>query len=157
MCSPPSSRHKTKQKHFFLEVHSEQEYFTKDVQMHINTPEQPLIEEQLELATTEILLRYQLFVQRRQIAEERERHQEELAQVAKQVTQQVTEQVIRQVTQQVTQQVTEQVTRQVEHRMLELFREIRQIEEQLRSSDTPVNIREQLRRRHEDLCALLNI
>ena len=136
MCPPPTRRQK-KTKHFFLEVDSEQEHFIKNVHMH--TPEQQIINEEQEHArhirrnrraigrqlSTELLLRYQLFVERRQNAEERERHQEELAQVA--------------------------------HRMTEIFREIRQIEEQLRSSDTPVNIREQLRRRHEELCALLNI
>ena len=148
MC-PPATRQKNnthKQKPFFFEVASDQESFIKNIHMH--TPEQLIHErhdqhEQYEHVppplrrnrrairhqlSNELLLRYQLFVERRNhqethetLVQERENHQEELAQ------------------------------------QVEFFREIRQIERQLRSSDTPVNIREQLRRRHEELCALLNI
>ena len=170
MC-PPAKNNTHKHKHFFFEVASDQESFIKNSNMH--TPEQQLIHEEHEQheqhehapqplrrnrraighqLSSELLLRYQLFVERRHhqetqeafdqerehhqvtqatLAQEREHHQEELAQE-------------RERSQQIAQQV-------------ELYREIRQIERQLRSSDTPVNIREQLRCRHEELCALLDI
>ena len=157
MC-PPATRQKNnthKQKPFFFEVASDQESFIKNIHMH--TPEQLIHErhdqhEQYEHVppplrrnrighqlSYELLLRYQLFVERRNhqetqetLVQERENHQEELAQERENHQEELAQQV-------------------------EFFREIRQIERQLRSSDTPVNIREQLRRRHEELCALLNI
>ena len=132
MCPPATRRQKKNtHKHFFFEVDSNQESFIKNIHMNMHTPEQQLIHEEHEHAppprrairhqlSSELLIRYQLFAERRH-------HQE----------------------------TQEELARTQQH--VELFREIRQIERQLRSSDTPVNIREQLRRRHEELCALLDI
>ena len=142
MC-PPTRRQKNN-KHFFLEVDSEED-FIKNIRIH--TPEQliheaheheppPLRRNRRAHLSSELLLRYQLFVERRRhqeeiaeaVAQEREHHQEELAQAVAQ-------------------------ERERSQQLLEIL----QIERLMRSSDTPINIREQLRQRHEELCALLNI
>ena len=155
MC-PPTRRQKNN-KHFFLEVDSEED-FIKNIRMH--TPEQ-LIHEEHEheppplrrnrrvigrQLSNELLLRYHLFVERRHqeeiaeaVAQEREHHQEELAQAVAQEREHHQEELAQE--------------RERSQHLLEIL----QIERLIRSSDTPINIREQLRQRHEELCALLNI
>ena len=180
MC-PPSRRQKNTNKHFFLEVDSEED-FIKNIRMH--TPEQliyeaheheppPLRRNRRAIGrqlSSELLLRYQLFVERRhqeEIAQERELHQEELAEVVAQEREHHQEELAEAVAQVVAQErehhqeeLAEAVARAVaqeRERSRRQLLELLQIERLIRSSDTPINIREQLRQRHEELCALLNI
>ena len=184
MC-PPTRRQKNTNKHFFLEVDSEED-FIKNIRMH--TPEQliyeaheheppPLRRNRRAIGrqlSSELLLRYQLFVERRHqeeiaeaVAQEREHHQEEIAEVIAQEREHHQEELAEVVAQErehhqeeldqaVAQAVAEAVAQERERSRQQIL-EILQIERLIRSSDTPINIREQLRRRHEELCALLNI
>ena len=150
MCQP-TRRKKNNYRYFFFEIHSEQESLLKNIHMHMHTPEQQLhdsVEEPPSIRRNRRAISHQLSTELQDLVQElAERRAEEIAQER---AEEITQQALREL-------AHEREQRQEREYEIELLRELRQIERQLMSSNTPAITREQLCRRHEQLCALLNI
>ena len=134
MCPP--IKQNNKHKHFFVEVDSELEYWVKNNLSHTHEHQEfARIRQHHQEELARIRQHHQ-----EELARIRQHHQEELARIRKHHEEEL-----------------DRIREEVRNRMSGIFREILQIERQLSSNDTPVNIREQLRSRHRELCAHLNI
>ena len=172
MCQPTSRQKDYKHKHVFFEIHSDQASLIKHIHMHMHTPEQQLhnyVEEPLSIRRNRRAISHQLSTELQELVQElAERRAEEIVQergeeiqeraeeIAQKRAVEIAQELAEEIAQKRAEEIAQQTLRELDHER-ELFRELRQIERQLRSSNTPVIMREQLCRRHEQLCALLNI